>query len=120
MGVSRASSPRFRNMNKLPGSGWTRDKEILTLDLYFRHGRRALSANHPEVTSLARAIGKKPSAVNMRMGNIVACDPDNPNKGFVKVTKQTKSLWDEFAHDEPRLRRAASAIRRKHGLAEDG
>ena len=52
----------------------------------------------------------------MRIGNFVACDPDNPNKGFVKVAKPTKSMWDEFAHDEPRLRRTASAIRRKHGL----
>ena len=120
MGVSRASNSRFRNMNKMPGSGWTRDKEILTLDLYFRHGRQRLSANHPEVTSLACAIDKKPSAVNYRMGNVVACDPDNPSKGFVKVTKQTKNLWDEFAHDEPRLLRTASAIRRKYGLDEDG
>ena len=116
MRASRAFSPRLGNMNMLPGSGWSRDKEILTLDLYFRHGRRTLSPNHPEVAGLARVIGKKPSAVNMRMGNFVACDPDNPNKGLVKVTKQTKSLWDEFAHDEPRLRRAASAIRRKCGL----
>ena len=103
-------------MNTLPGSGWTRDKEILTLDLYFRHGRRKLSPNHSEVTYLACVIGKKRSAVSARMGNFEACDPDNPNKGLVKVTKQTKSLWDEFAHDEPRLRRAASAIRRKYGL----
>ena len=104
----------------LPGSGWTRDKEILTLDLYFRHGRRSLSANHPEVINLASVIGKKPSAVNMRMGNIVACDPDNPSRGLVKITKQTKSLWDEFAHDEPRLLRTANAIRIKYGLDEDG
>ena len=104
----------------LPGSEWTRDKEILTLDLYFRHGRRSLSENHPEVIRLACVIGKKPSAVNMTIGNIVACAPDNPSKGLVNVAKQTKSLWDEFAHDEPRLRRAASAIRRKYGLDEDG
>ena len=103
-------------MNTLPGSGWTRDKEILTLDLYFRHGRRTLSQSHPEVTYLASVIGKKRSAVSARMGNFVACDPDNLKNGFANVAKQTKSLWDEFAHDEPRLRRAASAIRRKHGL----
>ena len=107
-------------MNMLPGSGWTRDKEILTLDLYFRHGRRTLSQNHPEVTRLARVIGKKPSAVNTLMWNFVACDPHNPNKGLSHVANQSKSLWDEFAHDEPRLSRTASAIRRKHGLDEDG
>ena len=103
-------------MNTLPGSGWSRDKEILTLDLYFRHGRRTLSQSHPEVTRLARVIGKKPSAVNMLMGNFVACDPHNPNKGLSHVANQSKSLWDEFAHDEPLLMRTASAIRRKYGL----
>ena len=50
----------------------------------------------------------------------MACDPDNPNKGLGHVANQSKSLWDEFAHDEPRLRRTASAIRRKHGIDEDG
>ena len=100
----------------LPGSGWTREREILVLDLYFKNGRRALSSSHPEVVSLASVIGKKPSAVHMTMGNIVACDPDNPNKGLVNNARQTRDLWDEFAHDEPRLRRAANEIRRKYGL----
>ena len=52
------------------------------------------------------------------MGNFVACDPDSPRKGWSKPAKQTKSLWAEFAHDEPRLRKAASEIRRKYGLGE--
>ena len=86
------------------------------LDLYFRNGRRALSASHPDVKSLASVIEKKPSAVNMTMANIVACDPDNPNKGLVNNAKQTRNLWDEFAHDETRLRRAANEIRRNYGL----
>ena len=103
----------------LPGSGWTREREILALDLYFKNGRRALSPSHPDVKSLAGGAGLKASAVNMRMANFVACDPDNPNKGLSKVTKQTRAVWDEFAHDEPRLRRAATEIRIKYGL-DDG
>ena len=50
------------------------------------------------------------------MANIVACDPDNPSKGRSNVAKQTRAVWDEFAHDEPLLRRAANEIRRKYGL----
>ena len=97
----------------LPGSGWTREREILVLELYFKNGRRPLSANRPEVKSLADAAGLKPSAVTMRMANFVACDPDNPNKGLSGVAKPTRAVWDEFAHDEPRLRRAANEIAKK-------
>ena len=103
----------------IQGSGWTREKEILALDLYFKNGRRPLSVNHPEVKSLADAAGLKPSAINMRMANFVACDPDNPNKGFSNVAKPTRAIWDEFAHDEPRLRKTANEIRRKCGLDAD-
>ena len=106
-------------MPMMPGSGWTREKEILTLDLYFKNGRRPLSANRPEVKSLANAAGLKPSAVTMRMGNFVACDPDNPNKGLSGVAKPTRAIWDEFAHDKLRLQRAANEIRRKYGLDAD-
>ena len=56
----------------------------------------------------------------MRVSNVMACDPDNPNKGLDHIANQNKIMWDEFAHDEPRLRRTASAIRRKYELDEDG
>ena len=100
----------------LPGSGWTREREILTLDLYFKGGRLRLPANHPEVVELARIIGIDASTINARMGNFVACDSENPNKGFSNVAKKTRAIWDKFAHDEPRLRQAANEIRRKYGL----
>ena len=48
----------------------------------------------------------------MRMGNVVYCDPDNPNYGLDGAAVLTKSVWDEFAHDEQRLRRTAMEIRR--------
>ena len=48
----------------------------------------------------------------MRMGNVVYCDPDNPNYGLDGATVLTKGVWDEFAHDEPLLRRTAMEIRR--------
>ena len=104
----------------MPNRRWSRDEDILVLDLYFEHGRRKLPQNHREVVVLSELIGRTAAAVSMRMSNVMACDPDNPNKGLDHIANQNKSMWDEFAHDELRLSRAASAIRRKHGLDEDG
>ena len=50
------------------------------------------------------------------MVNFAACDPENHKKGLDHVSRITRAIWDEFAHDEPRLRRAANEIRRKYGL----
>ena len=97
----------------MPNRRWTRDEDILVLDLYFKSGRRELPRNHPEVASLGEFIRRTPDAVSMRMGNVVYCDPDNPNYGLDGASAQTRDVWDEFARDEPILRKAASEIRRK-------
>ena len=103
----------------MPNRRWTRDEDILVLDLYFRHGRQALAENHGDVADLSELIGRTIAAITMRMGNVVYCDPDNPNYGLDGASARTRDVWDEFAHDEPRLRRAANEIRRKYGL-DDG
>ena len=95
------------------GRRWTRDEFILVLDLYIRHGRRVIPKTHRDTLSLGELIGRTAGSVQMRMANFEARDPDNPNKGLVGGGGQTQDIWEEFAHDAPRLRRAASAIRRR-------
>ena len=97
----------------MPNRRWSRDEDILVLDLYFKHGRQALAENHRDAASLGKLIRRTPDAVSMRMANVVYCDPDNPNYGLDGASAQTRAVWDEFAQDEPRLRRIASEIRRK-------
>ena len=113
--LSQAPRP-YESEADMPNRRWSRDEDVLVLDLYFKHGRRKLPKNHQDVVVLSGLIDRTSDAVSMRMSNVVACDPDDPKKGFANVAKQTKSVWDEFAHDEPRLRRTASAIRRKYGV----
>ena len=92
---------------------WTRDEDILVLDLYFKNGRSDTLPGNEEVDSLSELIGRTADAVRMRIGNAMACDADNPNKGFSNVAKQTRAVWDEFAQDEPRLRKTADEITKK-------
>ena len=103
-------------MTNTPNRRWSRDEDILVLDLYFKHGRQDIPRSHQDITTLSELIGRTVASVSMRMGNVMACDPDNPNKGLDHTADQTKSLWDEFVHNEPRMRRIASAIRRKHSV----
>ena len=108
-----ANAIRRRSQAKTGGRKWTRDEFILVLDLYFRHGRRIPPKSHEDMLSLSDLICRTVASVQMRMGNFVACDPDNSTKGLVGGGKRTQEIWEEFAHDEPRLRRTASAIRRR-------
>ena len=103
----------------MPNRRWTRDEDILVLDLYFKHGRRDISSSHKDVDSLSDLIGRTNASVRMRMVNFAACDSENHKKGLDHVSRITRAVWDEFAHDEPRLRRAANEIRRKCGLDAD-
>ena len=114
-----AGARPYESEPDMPNRRWSRDEDVLVLDLYFKHGRQELNENHQDVVDLGGLIDRTAAAVSMRMGNVVYCDPDNLNYGLDGTTAQTKSVWDEFAHDEPRLRRTASAIRRKYGLGED-
>ena len=45
----------------------------------------------------------------MRLGNILAID--RPGHGLKNYSRQTKSVWDEFASNERKLRKTASLIR---------
>ena len=100
----------------MPNRRWSRDEDVLVLDLYFKHGRQDIPRSHQDIVTLSELIGRTVAAVSMRMGNVMACDPDNPNKGLDHTANQTKSLWDEFAHNEPRMKRIACAIRRKYSV----
>ena len=71
---------------------WERDEFILVLDLYFRHGWRVLAKSHPDALSLSDLIVRTIASVQMRMGNFVACDPDNSNKGLVGGGKRTQDI----------------------------
>ena len=108
-----ANAIRRSRQAKTTGRMWTQDEFILVLDLYFRHGRRVISKRHEDTLSLSDLIGRTDASIQMRMANFEACDPDNPNKGLVGGGTQPQDIWEEFAHDEPRLRRTASAIRRR-------
>ena len=100
----------------MPGGRiWNRGEYIRVLALYLEAGRRQLPATSIKVMKLSKSLGRTPDAINMRMGNFLWVDPARPG-GLSGGHKRCKEIWDEFADEPAKLRRAAAAIKvRKKG-----
>ncbi len=82
---------------------WTREETIVAFSVYCKIPFAASSKSHPLIKKLAEAIGRSPSALNMKVGNIGRLDPDLRSKGIVGLThgaKLEEEIWEEF-HDHP-------------------
>lgn len=77
---------------------WTRDQLLLAINLYYRipFGRQHKSA--PEVVELAKAIGRTPSAVAMKLNNFTSIDPSEEGrvKGLAGASDRDREVWAEF------------------------
>ena len=78
---------------------WTRDELILTMNLYWRIEFGKYHKGHPEVKRLAELIGRTPSAVALKLGNLASFDPslkERGIKGASNASKLDRQIWDEF------------------------
>lgn len=100
---------------------WTREVNILVLELYFRGGRKRLSAKHSEVVRLSQLVepfGISPSSINMALGNYQWLDTNGEHG--LKQGGGMRIVWDEFSHNIDSLTRTAKLIENslthKHSL----
>lgn len=78
---------------------WTRDELILTMNLYWKIEFGKYHKGHPEVIKLAKLIGRTPSAVALKLGNLASFDPSLQKrgiKGASNASKLDREVWDEF------------------------
>lgn len=107
---------------------WTRDELILALDYYLKHPGESHDDALPGIVKLSQEINavgqllghatsetfRNPNGVSMKLLNFRANDPAYIQTGRVGLSrgnKLEKELWDEFAHDLPRLKVVAASIR---------
>ncbi len=86
-------------MNK----NWTRDETIVAFNVYCKIPFKDSNKNHPMVIKYAKIIGRRPSALNMKVGNLGRLDPKLKEKGIVGLSHGSKveqMVWDEF-YDNP-------------------
>lgn len=82
---------------------WTREETIIAFNLYCKIPFKSSSKTHPDVIRYAEMLGRSPSAVNMKIGNLGRLDPSLQQQGITGLTHGAKieaDVWCEF-RDNP-------------------
>lgn len=78
---------------------WTHDETVVALGLYFQNTFSKTNMFHPEVVRVAKLIGRKPSAMAMKVTNLARLDPTLQAKGISGLKNGAKleiEVWKEF------------------------
>ncbi len=81
------------------GKLWNREETILAMNLYCRISFGRQHSRAPEVIELAKAIGRTPGAVAMKLNNITSIDPEEEArgiKGLRGASNLDRVIWSEF------------------------
>ena len=105
-------------------ASWTRDEILLTLEKYFELDIGRVRSKDPEIIELSHLLThviimtsgddtlfRSPDAVKMKLMNFRALDPTYSGVGLPNIAKQDRSIWEEFCHDQERLKEITGAIR---------
>ena len=85
---------------------WTREQIIVAFRVYCEIPFKSSSSRHLEIIKYAKLIGRSPSALNMKIGNIVRLDPQLKKRGITGLShgsKLEKEIWDEFHGNREKL-----------------
>lgn len=80
-------------------NNWTREETIIAFNVYCKIPFKDSNKNHPMIIKYAKLIGRSPSALNMKVGNIGRLDPKLKERGIVGLSHGSKIeqiVWDEF------------------------
>lgn len=81
---------------------WTREELILAINLYCKIPFGKMHHRNPLIIEFATLIGRTPSSVTLKLGNLASFDPSlraRGIKGAVNASKLDKEIWDEFYQD---------------------
>lgn len=80
-------------------NNWSREETIVAFNVYCKVPFKNSSKTHPTIIKYANIIGRSPSALNMKIGNLGRLDPELKKKGItglVNGSKLEERIWDEF------------------------
>ena len=109
---------------------YTREETILVLDLYFSVDVKKINENSEDIIDLSNTLRmmtihplenrlenfRNPNGVAMKVLGFASIDPNANGKGVDAVSKLDIAVFNEFAHDLPKLRETANAIRSRYNL----
>ena len=85
------------------GKRWTRDELLIALNLYHKLRFGQISSRLPAIIDLAHRLGRTPSSVSMKLGNLASFDPAlqlRGVRGLPGASNLDRDVWNEF-HDNP-------------------
>jgi len=86
--------------------GWSRKQLIIAFKLYCDIPFGKMHSRNPQIIRYARAIGRTPSALAMKLTNIASLDPAIRSTGRVGLTgasQADREMWDEMTSDWSRF-----------------
>ena len=96
---------------------WTRQQLLVAFSLYCRLPFGRLHHRNPEIIEFARAIGRTPSALAMKLVNIASLDPaitTTGRRGLSRASAMDREMWAEMHGDweafAVETRRAVKAV----------
>jgi len=91
--------PEEHSANRKP---WSREELLLAINLYCRIPFGRQHSRAPEVSELARILGRSPGSVAMKLNNLTSLDPKEMArgvKGLTGASKLDRQVWKEFHAD---------------------
>jgi hypothetical protein len=101
------------------GNRWTREELLLAMNLYCKLPFGQLRHGNPDVIRLARALGRTPSSVSMKLCNFASFDPAlqaRGVKGLTGASRADKAIWDEFHGNWEALASESEALAEPYGI----
>ena len=92
---------------------WTREHEIVVLDMYCRIPFNKANNSNKEIKDLAAKLGRSTNSVKMKIGNFGAFDPELKRLGIVGLdgtSRLDESIWNEYYGHWDKLAFDARAI----------
>lgn len=83
----------------MKSNNWTKEETIIAFNVYCKIPFKSSSKTNPTIIKYANIIGRSPSALNMKVGNIGRLDPELKKQGIVGLSHGSKTeeeVWNEF------------------------
>jgi len=81
---------------------WTREHELIALNLYGKLPFGRFHHTNPIIIDVAKRMGRSPGSLSMKLSNLASLDPVQKArgiKGLPGVSQQDRDMWKEFQAD---------------------
>lgn len=103
-----------------PRSRWSRSELLVAFALYCRLSFGEMDARNTEIIRVAKAIGRTPSALAMKLVNIASLDPQivaTGRRGLANASANDRAMWQEANADWARFAIESHRVMRELDLA---